>query len=103
MGKKSVYAVYRGRKTSVFNSWPKCHEQGEGFSGASFQNFSTVDETCEIVQSCTIMVENQSTNACDTSEDQVIHVQSPKETKTLTFFYVLLLVFHVGVIVGKIL
>ena len=31
MAKKPVYAVFRGRKTGVFNSWPDCHEQVDGF------------------------------------------------------------------------
>ncbi|KAK2663472.1 hypothetical protein Ddye_002046 [Dipteronia dyeriana] len=88
MGKKSVYAVYRGRKTGTFNSWPECQEQVEGFSGAFFQKFSIVDETCEAIQSRTIMVENQSTDACATSEDQVIHVQPPKEIENLPLFYI---------------
>ena len=30
MGKKSVYVVFKGRRTSVFNSWPECHDQIDG-------------------------------------------------------------------------
>ena len=30
MRKKSVYVVFKGRRTGVFNSWPECHDQIDG-------------------------------------------------------------------------
>ncbi|KAK3183210.1 hypothetical protein Dsin_030496 [Dipteronia sinensis] len=51
MGKKSVYVVFKGRKTGVFNSWPDCHEHVDGFPGASYQKFNSTDEAYKMISS----------------------------------------------------
>lgn len=38
------YAVKRGRKTGIFNTWSDCQEQVNGFSGAQFHKFKTMEE-----------------------------------------------------------
>lgn len=38
------YAVKKGRKTGVFNSWAECKEQIDGFSGAVYKSFPTAAE-----------------------------------------------------------
>jgi len=38
------YAVNVGRETGIFNSWEDCKKQVEGYSGASYKSFSTLDE-----------------------------------------------------------
>jgi ribonuclease HI len=35
------YAVRKGRKTGVFETWAECQKQTIGFSGAEFKSFST--------------------------------------------------------------
>lgn len=47
MAKKKVYAVRKGRKTGLFNTWDECKEQISGFSGAEYKSFSTQDEAIE--------------------------------------------------------
>ena len=44
MAKKKYYAVKKGRKTGVFESWGECEEQVKGFPGAEYQSFSTKKE-----------------------------------------------------------
>ncbi|KAK2648004.1 hypothetical protein Ddye_015493 [Dipteronia dyeriana] len=44
MRRNSVYVVFRGRKTGLFSSWPACHEQVDGFTGASYKKFNSRDE-----------------------------------------------------------
>lgn len=39
-----VYAVRKGRKTGVFNSWHECQIQVKGYQGAEFSSFKTIDE-----------------------------------------------------------
>lgn len=39
-----VYAVRKGRKTGIFNSWDECQIQVKGYQGAEFSSFKTVDE-----------------------------------------------------------
>lgn len=38
------YAVRMGRQTGVFASWPECHKQVSGFSGAQYKSFKTQEE-----------------------------------------------------------
>ncbi|HEU5141270.1 MAG TPA: ribonuclease H family protein [Bacillales bacterium] len=38
------YAVKVGRETGIFHSWEACREQVEGYSGADYQSFSTLEE-----------------------------------------------------------
>ncbi|KAK3198461.1 hypothetical protein Dsin_021876 [Dipteronia sinensis] len=51
MGKKSVYVVFKGRRTGVFNSLPECHEHVDGFPGASYQKFNSTDEAYKAISS----------------------------------------------------
>ncbi|KAK3204324.1 hypothetical protein Dsin_018370 [Dipteronia sinensis] len=72
MAKKSVYAVFKCRKTGVFNSWPDCHEQVDGFKGASYQKFNTVDEAYEAIR--VVQREKLSNHTSGTTEDKASSV-----------------------------
>lgn len=39
MSSKKYYAVLKGRKTGIFESWSECEEQIKGFIGASYKAF----------------------------------------------------------------
>lgn len=41
MGKQKFYAVWKGHKTGVFDSWEECKEQTNGFPNAVFKSFQT--------------------------------------------------------------
>ncbi len=41
---KKFYAVKKGKKTGVFESWDACKMQVDGFSGAVFKSFKTKEE-----------------------------------------------------------
>lgn len=43
MGKK-VYAVRKGRKTGLFDTWDECQKQVSGYSGAEYKSFSNKEE-----------------------------------------------------------
>lgn len=43
------YAVRKGRKTGVFNSWAECQVQINGFSGAEYKSFPTYQEAMDYV------------------------------------------------------
>ncbi|GAA0128536.1 ribonuclease H family protein [Methanococcus maripaludis] len=36
-----IYAVRKGRKTGLFNTWAECENQVKGFSGAEFKSFTS--------------------------------------------------------------
>ncbi|MCD7839845.1 MAG: ribonuclease H family protein [Erysipelotrichaceae bacterium] len=38
------YAVKKGRQKGVFSSWEECQQQVEGYSGASYKSFSSLNE-----------------------------------------------------------
>ena len=44
MPKKNFYVVWKGRKTGVFSSWNACKRQIDGFEGAQYKSFSSLDE-----------------------------------------------------------
>ena len=44
MAVKKTYAVRRGRKTGLFQTWPECQKQIMGFSGAEYKSFKTLQE-----------------------------------------------------------
>jgi len=47
VAKKKIYAVRKGRKIGLFNTWVECKEQINGFSGAEYKSFLNKDEAIE--------------------------------------------------------
>lgn len=41
---KKIYAVRKGRKPGVYHTWIECQKQINGFSGAEYKGFSSLDE-----------------------------------------------------------
>ena len=39
-----VYAVRKGKRTGIFNSWKECEQQVKGYSGAEFKSFTSEAE-----------------------------------------------------------
>lgn len=44
MAGKKYYAVKQGRQTGIFTSWDLCKAQVQGYSGAVYKGFATLDE-----------------------------------------------------------
>ena len=44
MGKKTWYAVVRGRNPGLYTNWPDCFAQVNGFSGNLYQGFNSERE-----------------------------------------------------------
>ena len=44
------YAVRDGRKTGIFLTWEECKAQIDGYSGASYKSFKTVDEAKDFLR-----------------------------------------------------
>lgn len=42
--KKKYYVVWAGKETGVFNSWAECKNQVDGFTGAKYMGFFTLEE-----------------------------------------------------------
>ena len=41
---KKYYAVKKGREPGIFDNWDKCKSQVQGFSGALYKGFDTLEE-----------------------------------------------------------
>lgn len=98
MGKNSVYVVFVGRKTGVFSSWPECHDQVVGFPGASYKKFNSTEEAYEAISRRAV----HSSPSCSESSFNVTEKVSEKQGTTGVMLFIFLLVFVLGVIVGKI-
>ena len=44
MAKKKIYAVRKGHKTGLFNTWAECQKATAGYSGAEFRGFTDREE-----------------------------------------------------------
>lgn len=47
MAKKNYYAVRKGMRMGIFNSWDECRAQVDGYPGAEFKGFVTKEEACD--------------------------------------------------------
>ncbi len=50
MAKKKYYAVQKGRVPGVYLTWEECKKQVDGFSGAAFKSFPTMEEARQFVK-----------------------------------------------------
>ncbi|MEO3347420.1 MULTISPECIES: ribonuclease H family protein [Romboutsia] len=44
LAKVKFYAVRKGRNNGIYNTWNECKEQINGFSGAEYKSFTTIEE-----------------------------------------------------------
>ncbi len=44
------YVVWHGRRPGIYNSWEECKEQVEGFSGAKYKSFETLEQAKEALE-----------------------------------------------------
>ena len=47
MAAKKFYAVKRGTKPGIYDNWDACKAAVDGFSGAEYKGFATLQEACE--------------------------------------------------------
>ena len=49
MSKRKFYAVRKGKKTGIFNTWDECKEQVNVYSGAEYKSFTLKEEAEEYI------------------------------------------------------
>lgn len=49
MSKRKFYAVRKGKKIGIFNTWDECKEQVNGYSGAEYKSFTLKEEAEEYI------------------------------------------------------
>ena len=50
MAKKKIYAVRKGHKTGLFNTWAECQKATAGYSGAEFKSFTDREEAVAFLE-----------------------------------------------------
>lgn len=50
MAKKKYYAVRKGNKTGIFESWTECETSVSGYSNAEYQSFSSYDDAVSFLE-----------------------------------------------------
>ena len=98
MGMNSVYVVFKGRKTGLFSSWPECHEHVDGFPGASYKKFNSTDEAYKAMSSRSV---DSSHSWPEPYVNVAEKVSQKSESTGVLFFFLFVIVFILGVIVGK--
>ena len=54
MAKKKIYAVGKGHKTGLFNTWAECQKATAGYSGAEFKSFTDKEEAIAFLEMKTV-------------------------------------------------
>jgi len=49
LSKRKFYAVRKGKKIGIFNTWDECKEQVNGYSGAEYKSFTLKEEAEEYI------------------------------------------------------
>ena len=62
MAKKKYYAVKVGRATGIYNTWEACKKQVDGYGGAKYKSFPTLEEANEYLGTKTIKSKTTSTS-----------------------------------------
>lgn len=70
-----IYAVKKGIKTGIFNTWDECKNQVNGFSGAEYKSFTNMSDALSYLGK-NIPAENAQT---DTSLDVLKHLYNNSE------------------------
>ncbi len=67
--KKKFYAVKNGRKIGIFSTWAECQKQVQGFPGALFKGFVTLEEAQTYMGTQSASSTQPEKNSLDTEND----------------------------------
>ena len=73
MAKKKIYAVRKGHKTGLFNTWAECQKATAGYSGAEFRGFTEKEEALAFLN-----METTKTVSGDKSKEAAGVVEGPE-------------------------
>ena len=73
MAKKKIYAVRKGHKTGLFDSWAECQKATAGYSGAEFRGFTDREEALAFLK-----METEKTVSTDRDREAAGVVEVPE-------------------------
>lgn len=72
MAKKKIYAVRKGKTTGIFQNWSDCKASVDGYPGAEFRGFFTMEEAREYLGEATTNGQATETKEEQGVPDQVV-------------------------------
>lgn len=67
-----IYAVRKGHKTGIFETWEECQEATKGFSGAEFKGFGNSDDAYAYLNNVDVKTKNISSAVDDALSNQAV-------------------------------
>ena len=80
MAKKKIYAVRKGHKTGLFNTWAECQKATAGYSGAEFRGFTEKEEALAFLN-----METTKTVSGDKSKEAAGVVEVPENMRLAAY------------------
>jgi len=93
MAKKNFYAVKKGKTPGIYKSWPECKSQTDGFSGAIYKGFATLEEAEKFLGNNVSQDEQMSINIEEAEDEAIAYVDGSYNVETgeysagVVFFY----------------
>lgn len=87
MAKKNFYAVKVGLRTGIFKTWEECSSCVNGYPGAKYKGFATLDEA-EAYIGGSVVVKNRSAKSVKNENNKTYKVDSSKFNSETQIYYV---------------
>lgn len=69
MSKKKFYAVRKGKNVGIYNTWDECKLQVNGFSGAEYKSFMTLEDAKMYINKCDVLTSTDRDNMIEAYVD----------------------------------
>lgn len=86
MGKNKFYAVKKGRKVGIYKTWDECKQQVNGFSGAEYKGFVSIEDAKKYMND----IEEEKNN-CKLEEGIMAYVDGSYDDSKGAFSYGLII------------
>lgn len=81
MAAKKVYAVRRGKVIGILDSWDACKEAVDGYPGAEYKGFKTMEEARAYMEGIAYTVEPSAQTAFQMEEIKPLHAGTDEEDR----------------------
>lgn len=82
---KKYYAVKKGVKPGIYETWAECQQQTNGYSGAEYKSFSTYSEALQYIKGKTDRVSAQTQQEEIVKTDAIAYVDGSYDSATNQF------------------
>ncbi len=82
---KKYYAVKKGVKPGIYETWPECQQQINGYSGAEYKSFTTYEEALQYIKGITESAGTQLRQEESVITDVIAYVDGSYDSSTNRF------------------